>query len=210
MDLSQLRLNIFAEIVDRIGVSWDVWYGRLKAYKDREGHCLVPANHRENGCRLGQWVEVQRQYKKDDALSGERRRRLDELGFVWNARDAAWEEGFSYLMRYKNRIGHCVVPYGYVESEFKLGFWVANQRAKADLMPLVRRQQLDGIGFVWEPFENAWDQAVNYLKAFREREGHCRVPKDHKEDGFPLGQWVVKRRAKGNAFSGSPETVRRS
>jgi predicted helicase len=42
IDLSQLRSNIFAEIVEGIGTRWDECYGRLKAYWAREGHCLVP------------------------------------------------------------------------------------------------------------------------------------------------------------------------
>jgi hypothetical protein len=58
IDLSQLRLNIFAEIVDRIGVSWDEMFGRLKAYKDREGHCRVPQASIVNGFNLGLWVAV--------------------------------------------------------------------------------------------------------------------------------------------------------
>jgi hypothetical protein len=39
IELSILRTSIFAEVVKAIGVSWDEWYGRLRAYKDREGHC---------------------------------------------------------------------------------------------------------------------------------------------------------------------------
>ena len=37
IELTTLKANIFVEVVDRIGVSWDEWYGRLKRYKDREG-----------------------------------------------------------------------------------------------------------------------------------------------------------------------------
>ena len=35
IELSTLRSNIFAEIVDRIGVSWDESYGRLKLYREQ-------------------------------------------------------------------------------------------------------------------------------------------------------------------------------
>src|SRR5262249_16189091 len=60
IELSALSSNIFAEIVDRIGVSWDEWYGRFQLYSQREGHCRVPQGHRENGFGLGHWVSVQR------------------------------------------------------------------------------------------------------------------------------------------------------
>src|SRR5262249_58050364 len=77
--------------LDELGFVWDPretdWaegFRHLTIYKDREGHCRVPVNYMENGFRLGQWVQVQR--RNADALSAPHRQQLDELGFVWNAR----------------------------------------------------------------------------------------------------------------------------
>ncbi|MFE2449642.1 helicase associated domain-containing protein, partial [Streptomyces sp. NPDC059426] len=36
-----------------------------------------------------------------------------------------------------------------------------------------------------------WARGWAKLKAFTEREGHARVPYEHKEGAFPLGTWVV-------------------
>src|SRR3984893_14495881 len=60
LDLSQLRSNIFAEIVDRIGVGWDEYFGCLKEYKEREGHCRASQRHQENGLSIWLWVVNQR------------------------------------------------------------------------------------------------------------------------------------------------------
>jgi hypothetical protein len=145
-----IRSNIFAEIVDRIGVSWDVWYGRLKAYKDREGHCRVPVhNCKDGGHNLGAWASTQRYHKNE--LSSERRRRLDELGFVWDPREADWEEGFSHLKQYKERVGDCRKEDGY-----NLGAWVSNQRHHEPSSE--RRRRLDELGFVWKPFASDWEE----------------------------------------------------
>ena len=95
VDLEHLNTSISIAISDRIGSSWDEWYGRLKAYKQRGGDCFVPTSHREQGHRLGQWVGVQR--KNRDTISPERRQRLDALGFVWEPFTMQWEEGFGYL-----------------------------------------------------------------------------------------------------------------
>ena len=116
----------------------------------REGHCRVPAAHKENGFRLGQWVSRQRQSKDAETLSEARRQQLDELGFVWNALDAAWEEGFSYLKMYKEREGHCRVPAAHKENGFRLGQWVNTQRKNRETMSDNRRQRLDDLGFVWK------------------------------------------------------------
>jgi hypothetical protein len=145
IDLSTLRSNIFAEIIDTIGASWDEWYGRLETYKRRTGHCLVPHKYSENGFLLGFWVLAQRQNKK---LSEERRRRLDQLGFVWDALDAAWEEGFNHLKIFKDRVGHCHVPHLYKEKGFRLGAWIQHQRQFAIKGTLLasRIDRLDEIG----------------------------------------------------------------
>jgi len=195
IELSALRSNIFAEIVDRIGVSWDEWYGRLALYKDREGHCSVPAKYKTpDGYRLGSWVSAQR--LAQDKLSDERRGRLDTLGFVWNPHDTDWETGFSYLKRYNRREGHCVVPQGHKENGYRLGSWVSAQRLKKDRLSPERRQRLDELGFVWDALEASWDEGFAHLKLYKEREDHCRVPRGHKENGFPLDQWISVQRAK--------------
>jgi superfamily II DNA or RNA helicase len=193
IDLTQLRSNIFAEIVDRIGVSWDVWFGRLKAYKDRESHCRVPARYIEDGYNLGTWVGNQRSYKNE--LSGERRRRLDDLGFVWDAREADWEEGFSYLKRYKDRVGNCRVPTSCKEDGYSLGTWVGYQRSHRTELSSERQRRLEELGLVWDVREADWEEGFNYLKRFRKRIGDCRVPARHKEDGYKLGSWVATQRS---------------
>jgi hypothetical protein len=111
----------------------------LKAYKERGGHCRVPRTQKEAEFPLGQWALLQRVNK---GLSEERRRRLDELGFAWDLRAAAWEEGFSYLKAYKAREGHCRVSRGQKENNFPLGSWVTNQRDNKNL-PEEYRRRLD-------------------------------------------------------------------
>lgn len=77
--------------LDRNGFIWsqrDQWWGEafeaLKSFKAREGHCYVPAVHVEGRIHLGHWVTVQRRSSKK--MDSERKRRLDEIGFVWTGR----------------------------------------------------------------------------------------------------------------------------
>ena len=195
IDLSTLRSNVFAEVVDAIGSSWDEWCGRLTLYKDRKGHCRVPQRHSENGFPLGAWVN----YQRLNYLSQERRQRLDALGFVWDAQEEAWEEGFRQLTVYLEREGHCRVPIRHKENGFRLGQWVSVQRLKENLSAQ-RRQKLDRLGFTWDPRDTEWEEGVSHLKAYKEREGHCRVPYSHVESGFRLGLWVVNRRAEAKSI----------
>jgi superfamily II DNA or RNA helicase len=195
-ELSPARISA----LDEIGFDWDVYeadweegFRHLVIYRDREGHCRVPALHKEaSGFRLGMWVRSQRAHRDD--LSNECRQRLNELGFAWDPLKTRWEEGFRQLLTYKEREGHCRVPPRHEESGVRLGRWVAIQRRDKDILLSERRQRLDELGFVWDPLVADWEEGIRYLKIYKEREGHCRVPKLHKENGFPLGQWVSSRR----------------
>ena len=149
--------------------------------------------------RLGQWMAVQRLNK--DKMSSERRQRLDDLGFVWNALETDWEEGLRYLKIYKGRAGHCRVSQRHKESGFRLGQWVIVQPVNKENMPSERRQRLVELGFVWDPREADWEDGLSYLKIYRGRAGHCRVPQRQKENGFSLGQWVSRQRQSKDTLS---------
>jgi superfamily II DNA or RNA helicase len=199
IELSTLQSNICVEIVKEVGESWDEMFGRLLLYKEREGHCRVHAKHMENGFRLGSWVVRQRHRK--ETLSEARRQQLDELEFVWDPFGTDWAEGFRYLTIYKEREGHCRVPQLYKENGFSLGQWVHNWRHSKEALPEARQQQLDELGFVWDPRETDWEEGFYYLTVYKEREGHCRVPAKHMENGFHLGRWVTVRRRDADTLS---------
>lgn len=192
--------------LEKLGFVWDVletnWeegYKRLVNYLEREGHCRVPQRYEEQGFHLGLWVSVQRQNR--NALSEERRRRLDKLGFVWRVLQTNWEKGYRHLRTYKVREGHCRVPIGHKENGFRLGQWVSVQRKNILTLSEGRRQRLDKLGFVFEPLETAWEKGFRHLIMYKDREGHCRVPQDHEESGFALGRWVRYLRPRKDSIS---------
>ena len=58
-----------------------------------------------------------------------------------------------------------------------------------------RKAALDELGFEWDPRETDWAEGYRSLLAYREREGHCRVPHQFRDgDGFKLGYWVATQR----------------
>jgi len=136
------------------------------------------------------------QRTRKSKLTPERQRRLDEIGFVWDILLESWEEGFSYLLRFKEIEGHCRVPKTFKLEGFNLGGWVERQKtskSKSKLTP-ERQRRLDEIGFVWEYRIETWEKGLNNLLRFKEIEGHCRVPKTFKLEGFALGSWVHRQR----------------
>jgi hypothetical protein len=62
-------------------LAWEKGFVSLKQFKAREKHCRVPRVYEDGGFKLGTWVVNQR--NRRGALSVERRRKLDSIGFVW-------------------------------------------------------------------------------------------------------------------------------
>ena len=96
---------------------WEMMFQRLLEFKEKHGHCLVP-NRFKDDKKLGLWVSMQRrQYKaystdKFDAtaLSMDRIRRLEDIGFVWSASKhcrVEWDVRFLQLQAFFHHHGMC-------------------------------------------------------------------------------------------------------
>ena len=96
-------------IVDRLGVTWDERYGELKRYKDRFGDCNVPRGWVENP-QLAKWAQHQRSFARQQMLSTERIRRLNDIGFDFEPHDTAWLDKFEELQAFFSSEGHSNVP----------------------------------------------------------------------------------------------------
>ena len=186
-------------LVEASTSSWEFWFGLLEKFKEREGHCRVPQSHKEGDFNLNNWVGVQR--KNVENLLQERIERLNSLGFVWDVLLELWEEGFSKLKKFVAREGHCRVASDYKEDNFRLGVWVQTQRKNKNKVSKERVEKLDALGFIWDINAEYWNEGFNKLQKFIKREGHNIVERSHKEDGFPLGNWVRTQRAYKNTIS---------
>jgi hypothetical protein len=66
---------------------------------------------------------------------------------------------------------------------------------------------LQKLGFVWDTQKIKWEDGLAALFRFKSREGHCRVPSTHVENGFRLGGWV--RYQRGNSDEIDTDRLRR-
>lgn len=112
---------------------------------------------------LAQWVKRQRyQYVlreqgKRSSLNDDRLALLQQIGFVWQAQEAHWQERFKDLLEFKKQHGHCKVPTRYHKDK-SLGSWVKCQRTqyrkyKRNESCNINKErilQLDSLGFAWE------------------------------------------------------------
>ena len=186
--------------LEEIGFVWDVlkevWeenFLELQLFREEHGHCKVPHRYPQNPF-LGVWVCVQRRCFKEGKLAEDKVARLEELGFVWDVTEEAWEKNFLELKRFREEHGHCKVPWGYPQNP-SLGVWVCDQRKKFKKGKLAedRIARLEELGFVWDVFEEVWEKNFLELKRFQEEHGHCKVPRGYPENP-DLGCWVKHQR----------------
>ena len=196
------------ERLDTLGFEWEpdakVWdemFARLGRFKERFGHCNVLRRWPEDP-KLGPWVTNQRMLKRQGRLSAERIERLDALGIEWELDAKVWDGIFARLLQFKDRFGHCNVPFGWPE-DAKLGYWVIQQRQiiKEGRLSAERIERLDALGFEWGAHTiptapsapaaptTSWDQMFTRLVQFKDRFGHCNVPLGWPED-LQLVKWV--------------------
>jgi hypothetical protein len=162
---------------------------------------MVPRRHGQDKS-LGQWVSHQRNSRINNKMRLDRKRILEDLGFVWSARDESceslWNKQDEKLVEFKRKHGHCVVPCRY-EQDKSLGEWVRNQRScrNSKTIRLDRKNLLEDLGFAWngrdESRESLWNEHYQELVEFKERNGHCVVPRRYEQDKA-LGQWVRNQR----------------
>ncbi|MDP2284933.1 MAG: Helicase associated domain protein [Pseudohongiella sp.] len=202
LSLDTLRGSITAKCLESIGANWDEWYGRLKAFADREGHCRVPSKFKTiDGFHLGQWVSGQR--KQISTIYKERKQQLEALpNWSWNIHDELWEMSFNHLLEYAKVEGNSNPPNDYITSSgYGLGRWVSVQRANIRTLTGQQKKLLDSLpGWVWNVIESRWEIGFKNLSLFAEMNGNCLVPKGYKSsNGFSLANWTsTQRQSKNN------------
>jgi superfamily II DNA/RNA helicase len=93
---------------DPLETRWQRLHTRLIQYHDARGHCCPPRSYEDK--ELVYWVFEQRSRCASGKLSEERKKKLDEMGFVFNVREAVWLEQYHKLRSFFEQYGHVDVP----------------------------------------------------------------------------------------------------
>lgn len=206
LELEALRTAVTTRCLEGLYSSWDVWYGKLKAFKERFGHCNVETGWKEAPALAG-WVGAQRMRRKKGMLYEERIRLLDELGFVWNFQthktQKTWMKWYRELESYAKEHGNPHVPRTHANT--KLASWVWIQRIRRDKAygkapPLIKEQVelLDKLGFLWDAREERWMERFEQLKRFKDAHGH--FESEHVEgEESELSRWVTAQRRQNSS-----------
>jgi hypothetical protein len=107
-----------------------------------------------------------------------------------------WERKFHELEKFHSQKGHCLVNVRHRQNGLNLGQWVAWLRSTKNRLTEEQINRFDKLAFSWNPRDELWDPSFAALLKFYKREGSCRVPLKHEEDGLKIGIWVCFQRSK--------------
>lgn len=195
------KLNALGMVWDSLDYLWEHNYSAAAEYYREHRDLLVPCDYvTKDGTRLGNWIQKIRQSYagayRGRSLSASQIARLNEIGMVWNGRNAqASANGLEAARAYYSEHGNLNVPVDYkTATGFAFGRWLARFRTTNGHEPRHKatdeeRRELDRLGMVWVK-EDAWEKRYALAKQFYEENGHLRVPVDFNVDGVNLYKWL--------------------
>lgn len=210
------------KLLDSIDLSFEInsiWqkiYDLAKVYYNFYGDLLVPWKFKtkngyefdENGVRLYAWINTQR--KKYNDLSAEKKKKLEDIGFVQNAHEIKWLEMYSLAKNYYEHYGDLLIPqkfrtlngYEYSEDGVNLGFWIATQKSNYDKFSEERKKMFEKIGFIKNLYDSKWQKIYELAKAYFIHYNNLYIDINFKtvngyeydEAGVRLGKWIANQR----------------
>ncbi len=176
IDLDDLD-HIRTKILEKQCLTWDVRYGELRAWKERNGNCRVPYDRNVDTeyRSLAHWVRQQRDYKKNKFLSQYKQDLLNKLDFDWDPGDDAWKENYDVAVKFYKKNGHIHIPHSrHSDKEtLRLSKWINAQRRRVHggTMPPDRAALLKKIDFDFSPlnqvigwFESGYPKLIEHIQ----------------------------------------------
>ena len=160
----------------------------------------------DNNTPLRNWVGIQRSWHNKGRLVRRRVRLLQEIGFIWDVRDASWERHFSGLLAYHARFGNALVPYGWAENP-ELGRWLAKQRNRTERLTPERKRRLEELGCFTGREHLEWEERFEEWKKYVREHGS---PEISSNGNFAsLGSWATAQRIRKRRGELSTEYIQR-
>lgn len=193
------------KIVERCTESWNYFFGVLQQFREQypdRWPSKVECFPDRIGCHIGWWCQQQRKKMARGILQSVQIENLENIGFVWDVLEAAWEEQYQHLGQFRK-----IYPDRWpshdekfpMSNKIDLYSWCSTQRLKYNngKISVVRIKKLEDVGFFWSVAEAFWNDRYEDLLKFRKI--NCdRWPAQREQFGeekrINLGTWCGSQR----------------
>ncbi|WP_282089327.1 DEAD/DEAH box helicase [Streptomyces tendae] len=187
-------------VIDTERQDWARGWAKLKTYAERVGNARVPYGHREGATPLGQWVAEQRRAYTAGQMTGQRARRLEQLGMVWSLADERFQENLEAAKAYYAQHWTLCAPRSAKMLDRPLGMWLANLRRPGALDGHPEwKTALEAVDEDWNPeWPAEWQRHYAALRELvRDEDGQVGgvdVLPGVTVHGMDVGKWLAKHR----------------
>lgn len=207
------RLESIGMIWHRNNAVWERYYNAVVKYYREHGNINISGAYiDENGLKLGEWLNRQKQMKKGNKknavpLTDDQIERLEMLGIVWCSKfEKQWMDKYDAAKEYFRQHGDLNVPVSYkTENGISLGRWVRRQRSNKKLTSK-QIEMLSRIGMTWSR-EDPWEERFALAKQYYDEHGNLNISQRYVVNDIWIGKWVYEQRK--NKAKLSPEQIRR-
>ncbi|MEU8620611.1 Helicase associated domain protein [Streptomyces sp. NPDC048623] len=184
-------------VIDTERQDWARGWAKLKAYVERVGSARVPYGHKEGGTPLGQWVAEQRRAYAAGGMTGQRARRLEQLGMVWSVADERFQENLEAAKAYHAEHWTLCAPRTATALGRPIGQWLANLRRPGALDGHPEwRAALEAVDEDWNPAWPAqWQRHYAVVREMLAEEtilGY--IEPGVTVHGMDIGKWLTRQR----------------
>ncbi|MFD4125240.1 Helicase associated domain protein [Streptomyces globisporus] len=183
-------------VIDTERQDWARGWAKLKAYVERVGNARVPYGHREGATPLGQWVAEQRRAYAAGQMTGQRARRLEQLGMVWSPADERFQENLEAARAYHDQHWTLCAPRSAVALSRPVGQWLSNLRRPGALDGHPEWETaLTEIDEHWNPeWPVEWQRHYAALRELVRDEDQANVLPGVTVHGMDVGKWLARQR----------------
>ncbi|GAA4886987.1 hypothetical protein GCM10023237_00040 [Streptomyces coeruleoprunus] len=185
-------------VIDTERQDWARGYAAARRFREREAHLRVPYDHKEGAYPLGQWIAEQRRAYGAGQMTGTRAERLEQLGMVWDAAGAAFQENLAAARVYYEQHWTLCAPRSATALDRPIGQWLSNLRRPGALAGHPEREAaLAAIDPDWNPaWPATWQRhyaAVRELLAEEDTTLTKLLP-GVTVHGMDVGKWLARQR----------------
>jgi len=180
---------------DVSNLPYDSAFRVLVKYHEKYGDLVIPRRFivpatnewpkEWHGVKLARHVYNRKWWTKHIAKKSDRVAQLNKLGFVWERLQPEWNLFMEAMVTYKSIYGDVMVPASFViprdNNEWSKGCWdmplgnvVHRLRLRHDFLTgdtaIQRKNQLDGLGFVWDVSDYTFKKFLVALRIFSKLE----------------------------------------
>jgi Helicase associated domain len=187
-------------VIDTERQDWARAWAKLKTYVERVGNARVPYGHREGATPLGQWVAEQRRAYTAGQMTGQRARRLEQLGMVWSLADERFQENLEAAKAYYDRHWTLCAPRSATMLDRPVGQWLSNLRRPGALDGHPDwKTALEAVDPDWNPdWPPEWQRHYAALRELVRDEdgqaGETEVLPGFTVHAMDIGKWLTKQR----------------